>query len=289
MDYFPYGSIRIDSGTFNEQRKYAGHEFDAATGLSYMGARYYDGVTGRFISEDPMFLLAGASSFGDKWNTNWRDIKPGQLAFFDQLQNDSNRLAMAEYLSSPQNLNSYSYVVNNPLKYNDPNGEFYQFAIGALVGAVGGVASQYVSDVIDNYQSGKSGWGAFTEVSSAKTYAVRAVQGAAVGFAAASGSPYLLAGAAFAADIVGDRALGQSVNVTNAAIDTAITVGTAGVLKQFPQVRGRLPSSITSTSFWVGKHTQNEVMKEGVSQGINLIKEAGQAIIDSVKQLKAGT
>ncbi len=52
------------------------------TGLYYYGARYYDPETGQFIS---------------------RDLLSGQM-------------------KSPQTLNRYTYVLNNPLKYRDPNG-----------------------------------------------------------------------------------------------------------------------------------------------------------------------
>src|SRR5207237_7308882 len=39
LDYYPFGGIRIDSGTYNEQRKFSGHEYDADTSLLYMDAR----------------------------------------------------------------------------------------------------------------------------------------------------------------------------------------------------------------------------------------------------------
>ncbi len=44
LDYRPYGSVRVDqkAGSWSEQRKFAGHEFDGDTGLSYMEARYYN-------------------------------------------------------------------------------------------------------------------------------------------------------------------------------------------------------------------------------------------------------
>src|SRR3990167_5128523 len=44
IDYFPFGSIRLDEKTssFSEQRKYIGQEYDEATGLNYLNARYYD-------------------------------------------------------------------------------------------------------------------------------------------------------------------------------------------------------------------------------------------------------
>ncbi len=57
------------------------------TGLYYYGARYYDASIGRFISPDVI------------------------------VQNPGN----------PQNLNRYSYVLNNPLKYVDPSGLYVEF------------------------------------------------------------------------------------------------------------------------------------------------------------------
>ncbi|MES2436602.1 MAG: RHS repeat-associated core domain-containing protein [Patescibacteria group bacterium] len=90
-DYYPYGNVRLDerTGAFNEQRKYAGSEFDGDTAYNYMQARYYDSNSGRFISQDSIFLNMG--------NEN-------------------------DFLSDPQQLNSYSYARNNPLKYYDPDG-----------------------------------------------------------------------------------------------------------------------------------------------------------------------
>jgi RHS repeat-associated protein len=64
------------------------------TGLYYFNARYYDPVIGRFISADT--------------------IVPGAF--------------------SSQSLNRYSYVLNNPLKYNDPGGH----DPGSSTGAGGG-------------------------------------------------------------------------------------------------------------------------------------------------------
>ncbi|HCG88751.1 MAG TPA: hypothetical protein DE044_07500, partial [Alteromonas macleodii] len=59
-----------------------GHKFDSELGLSYMQARYYDPVIGRFYSNDPVgFKLSDISTF-----------------------------------------NRYSYVSNNPYKYVDPDG-----------------------------------------------------------------------------------------------------------------------------------------------------------------------
>ena len=95
LDYFPFGGIRIDSGSYSDQRKYIGQEYDEDTGLSYLNARYYDSARGQFISEDPMF-----------WN-------------FDK-----------SWLVDPQNQNSYSYARNNPINLSDPSGRSTLEAMG---------------------------------------------------------------------------------------------------------------------------------------------------------------
>ena len=100
-DYYPYGSERIATGTFEEQRKFAGTEYDASTGLNQMGARYYAGGKGRFLSEDPVFLWLGDTERIKSSGANPSDV-----------------------LSNPQFQNSYSYTANNPLRYVDKEGKF---------------------------------------------------------------------------------------------------------------------------------------------------------------------
>jgi len=92
LQYFPYGKIRIDNtaGSYaGEVRKYIGQEYDSATSLSYLQARYYNGTQGQFISEDPVFVSSP--------------------------QNQT--------LIDPQSLNSYSYADNNPIRNKDPTGQ----------------------------------------------------------------------------------------------------------------------------------------------------------------------
>ena len=98
LDYYPFGGIRLDEkiGSFDEQRKFTGQEFDEDTNLHYYVQRYYNQDVGRFTSQDPVFLAIGT---GDK------------------------RAKVA--LTNPQSLNSYSYVVNSPLKYVDEEGEWF--------------------------------------------------------------------------------------------------------------------------------------------------------------------
>ena len=92
-------------------RGFTGHEHLEMFGLINMNARLYDPVLGRFLSPDPII----------------------QVPEFTQ------------------SYNGYSYALNNPLSYTDPNGEFLFTAlipgvgvfldamlVGAAVGAVGG-------------------------------------------------------------------------------------------------------------------------------------------------------
>jgi RHS repeat-associated protein len=110
-DYYPYGSSRLDerTGSVNEKRKFTGQEFDSDTGLYYMNARYQNPTTGRFISQDPAFLALGDNN---------------------QLQQLTQQ-SLQQYLSNPQNLNSYSYALNNPIINNDPNGLYPSWFLSA--------------------------------------------------------------------------------------------------------------------------------------------------------------
>lgn len=122
-DYFPYGESRIEfSNDFENNYLFTGQEKDDESGLYYYGARYYDSEIGRFTSVDP-------------WEGDVND---------------------------PQTLNKYTYVNNNPLKYNDPTGEALQsipavlgvFAAWVGGGAAVGIGVQGVSDHLTGQQSG---------------------------------------------------------------------------------------------------------------------------------------
>ncbi|MCR9053268.1 MAG: FG-GAP-like repeat-containing protein [Phaeodactylibacter xiamenensis] len=93
LSYDAWGKRRSPDGTdidnnleFDYDRGYTGHEHLDNFGLINMNGRVYDPVIGRFISPDP----------------------------FIQDHTDL------------QNLNRYSYVMNNPLAYTDPSGFFFK-------------------------------------------------------------------------------------------------------------------------------------------------------------------
>jgi RHS repeat-associated protein len=50
----PFGEQRISPAANDNRPGFTGHVDDAATGLTYMQARYYDPVLGRFLSTDPI-------------------------------------------------------------------------------------------------------------------------------------------------------------------------------------------------------------------------------------------
>ncbi|OGD88473.1 hypothetical protein A2693_04255 [Candidatus Curtissbacteria bacterium RIFCSPHIGHO2_01_FULL_40_12] len=134
LDYQPYGALRIDwkSGTFDEQRKFTGHEFDRLTSLTYANARYYKQNVGRFLSQDSAFLAVGA---------------PGLKQI--------TGLELQRYLESPQSMNAYSYAADNPLKYVDHSGEFIGEPGRALAGGQRQVA-QFLHQAA-NYTSSQGG------------------------------------------------------------------------------------------------------------------------------------
>ena len=58
--YDPFGNLVTETNATNGDRfKFAGMEYDSATGLYYDHARYYDAAIGRFVSQDPRGLAAG--------------------------------------------------------------------------------------------------------------------------------------------------------------------------------------------------------------------------------------
>lgn len=95
---------------------YTGHLEDDDLELTYMQARYYDPVIGRFYSNDPK----DASSF----------ISQGKT----------------------QGFNRYAYAANNPYRYTDPNGKDYSSVfISADIPFYGGIdigVVQFSKDVL---------------------------------------------------------------------------------------------------------------------------------------------
>ena len=110
------GNIITDQLTINNlqliiDRGYTSHEHFTEVGLIHMNGRLYDPLLRRFLNAD--------ENIQDPYNT--------------------------------QNYNKYGYVMNNPLMYNDPSGEFFfaflatwVFWKAVIIGAAVGLASYTV-------------------------------------------------------------------------------------------------------------------------------------------------
>ncbi|MGE4053278.1 MAG: LamG-like jellyroll fold domain-containing protein [Vicinamibacterales bacterium] len=114
LDYYPYGDSRIDTGVEDSERQYIGERYDAASGLNYLNARYYDGGRGQFLSLDPAFLL-----LGEKERTRNEIGSP-----------------MEVFLVDPQQQNSFSYGRGSPVTHKDPTGNCAELFSAAFCSAI---------------------------------------------------------------------------------------------------------------------------------------------------------
>jgi len=100
----------LDNSSLKNRKQFTGKEQDEGTNLYYFGARYYDSEIGRFVSVDPIYTLIGTKAI---------EYYTQERAYY--------------FLANPQNLNNYSYVLNNPLIYTDPTGQMAE-AVGLTCG-----------------------------------------------------------------------------------------------------------------------------------------------------------
>ncbi|MFZ0884998.1 MAG: RHS repeat-associated core domain-containing protein [Candidatus Acidiferrales bacterium] len=85
-DFYPFGGERIVLSASGNTFKFTGKERDIESGLDDFGARFHASSIGRFMSAD---------------------LKP-----FD-----------GKLLANPQDLNLYTFTLDNPLRYHDPDGK----------------------------------------------------------------------------------------------------------------------------------------------------------------------
>ena len=99
--YDAFGNEREADGEDTNPFRYCGEYYDGETGSYYLRARYYDPVTGRFLTEDGY----------------------GFMQYDD-----------------PLSLNLYTYCHNNPVMYTDPSGNAIENVVGLVIGAGLGAA-----------------------------------------------------------------------------------------------------------------------------------------------------
>ena len=96
--YTAFGESYASSDTTVNPYRYTGQQFDSATGLYDLRARYYNPALGRFLS-------------GDKYPVNF---------------------------GNPRELNRYVYAANSPINLSDPTGNAALAEYSLLIGTVGG-------------------------------------------------------------------------------------------------------------------------------------------------------
>ena len=161
--YDPWGKLISSSGTFAtiNPLRYRGYYYDTETGFYYLQNRYYDPTISRFINaDDPDTALSSPNEITDK--------------------------------------NLFAYCDNNPVIRKDDGGEFWNFVVGAVGGALFGGIGQ----VFSNLASGKK----WTE-----GLGTAIVTGAASGALAASGVGIF-------GSIVGNATIAMAGNATNQII-----------------------------------------------------------------------
>ena len=82
--YHPYGESRINASQNEDDIGYTGHQKDSETGLTYMQARYYDPVVGRFYGNDPIGFrdIHSFNRYAYANNNPYKYIDPdGKVAF----------------------------------------------------------------------------------------------------------------------------------------------------------------------------------------------------------------
>ena len=249
---------KVDAVHDKNKLRFTGEPFDEETGLSYFRARYYDGSVGRFISPDPF---------------------PG-------------------FVGSPLTTNRYAYAGNNPLRYTDRTGYLFGVddAIAAGAGFIGGLASQYFTDVIDNYAAGATGLDLLVPHSGFGDYAVSALGGAVTGEAALVG--FELAGPWGAAtggglgvtltDIAKSWVDHKEIDPSELIIDATLGAVTAGTVETFPHVPGRWPDFFT-TAFFTGAHTQDALLKTAISVGVDVDKTLIEQLLSTIPSTSSGT
>jgi len=158
-------------------KKFTGHERDSdigltGTNLDYMHARYYSATWGRFLSVDPTWESADATT--------------------------------------PQAWNRYAYVLDNPTRLTDPDGKC-PWCVGAGVGLVVGVIAGAGGDLWRQGTISHADWSEVRAAAFAGGVA-GVITGATLGAASGLGATIAVSGAANAVGNAGGRAISLDPN-----------------------------------------------------------------------------
>lgn len=178
----------IDQSSLIIDRGYTSHEHFSEVGIIHMNGRLYDPLLRRFLNAD------------------------------ENIQDPTNT----------QNYNKYGYVLNNPLMYNDPSGEFAFVALVAVMAKAAFAAIAITAATYTTIALIKGNWtvsGFFRSISSA---AITGMVSGALSF--------------------GIGTLFQVASIANSLGTTGVTLARAGL----HSVSMGVLSSVTGGSFWSG-------------------------------------
>ncbi|MEN9390690.1 MAG: hypothetical protein RLZZ283_790, partial [Candidatus Parcubacteria bacterium] len=229
-DYMPFGGVRINTSvnSTKEQRTYIGQEYDPATSLSYLNARYYNGTRGQFMSQDRLF---------------W--APPDQ------------------YRTDPQQMNSYSYARNNPIRMKDSSGLLTIFIPGTWYDAElwaaqcsldGNAQSAFMTAIAETYHevptvtNDKSQWTGGDNRAS-RTAAASYVADIINNHQFAEGEKLNLVGHSHGGNIAI-----QVTNIVDRKVDTLVTIGTP--------VRSDYKPNAANIGMHVNAYATNDVVQK---------------------------
>jgi len=231
-----------DANNYLIDRGFTGHEHLDELGLINMNGRMYDPVLARMLSPDNFVQAPGYT----------------------------------------QNLNRYSYALNNPLKYTDPDGEWINLVIGAAIGGAVGYISGRAAGLrgwdLTYYTIASAGIGAISggiggAVSSSISIGGSAIVSGAVSGAAGGAAAGFVAGAGTAA--LDNTVLGTNYNILTKGLIGAGIGAAAGFA--IGGIRGVIQYNRQMTLFQKGCETIGVEVDEAVPATDKFLSDAQQA------------
>ena len=238
-EYDAWGRQTVSKNTIGFHRGYTGHEMLPEFGLINMNGRLYDPVLGRFLSPD-------------------------------------NFVQMPDF---SQSFNRYSYCINNPLKYNDPDGEWFGIddLIASVIGGAVNLGMNLLSGDVHSFGQGLSLFFA----------------GAAAGELSLYGQPALAAVVIGAGNSIINQSFNNgSVDWMQVATAGGMSLLTYGISEKLSPIFEKPISSLTSkiTNSIVKKALQNGLVNSatGFSLGLGFGLARGDSFSESVQDGLSG-
>jgi RHS repeat-associated protein len=112
MTYLPYGETRSSAGTLPTERQFTGQRLDELSGLMFF--------QGSSLESETVAQQTTSLTLTPIFNGRYTDVELGRFIQAD---------AIIPNPADPQAFNRYTYVINNPLSYTDPDGHAFIFAL----------------------------------------------------------------------------------------------------------------------------------------------------------------